>query len=346
MVKLKIGNKSFITPFTIVSHETATKVVLGTSLLVKAKIGLAWKNDQVSLTFGQIERTEFAQAHLAEVTAHNMASIYEIILSPKEFVISSIKHPHAYSKIKNSKNEPALLSTHMGYQDIIQIDEITQSAQNPHQQVRITNISDIGINVLPHSIIATMELLSTFKNTHIQAEVSKLESSPSTQYAKNTPSLDVTPAPYCICKIPNKIFATNPCGNHGISPRWESDQLIQDLTHKDHLDQGGIYTHKSSDPFLNTMYIFCNDQFKFPAISDAQILSMHAKQNLTTTQYNFCFTQPSMYTHEVFKILLNLSNHVPIQTYQITQLCDQCQPFSISKRKEKEAIKTPATILL
>ena len=96
MVKLKIGNKHFITPFTIVSHETATKVVLGTSLLVKAKIGLAWKNDQVSLTFEQHERTEFAQAHLAEATAHNMACIHEIVLSPKESVISSIKHPHAY----------------------------------------------------------------------------------------------------------------------------------------------------------------------------------------------------------------------------------------------------------
>ena len=73
---------------------------------------------------------------------------------------------------------------------------------------------------------------------------------------------------------------------------------------------------------------------------------MHSKQNLTTTQYNFCFTQPSMYTQDVFKLLLKLSNHVPIQTYQVTQLCNQCQPYSVTERKEEEAVKTPATILL
>ena len=338
MIKLKIGNKCFVTPFTIVSHETATKVVLGTSLLVKAKIGLAWKNDQVSLTFGQHEKVEFAQAHLAEATAHNMASIHEIILPPKGSVISSIKHPHAHSKIHNFRNEPALLSTHADYRDIICIDEITQSAQNPCQQVKITNISDVGISVLPHSLIATMELLSTFKNDHLSTKSPDTNPPHFNPCVSATPSMDVTPAPHCLCKIPNKIFATNPCGNHGVSPRWESTQLVQDLTHTNQLNQGGIYTHKSIDPFLNSMYIFCNVQFKFPLLSDDQLFDIHSKQNITTTQYNFCFTQPSMYTQEVFELLLKLSNHVPIQTYQIT-----CLLYTSPSPRDKRQPRMPSS---
>ena len=226
------------------------------------------------------------------------------------------------------------------------IDEITQSAQNPCQQVKITNVSDIGITIFPQSVIATMELLSAFKNTSPNIKSPDNSVPHSLKQAQEPPSMDVKPASQCLCKIPNKIFVTNPCGNHGISPRWESHQLIQDLTQKDHLHQGGIYTHKSIDPFFNSIYIFCNDKFNFPSLSNTQASEIHSKQNITTTQYNFCFTQPSMYTQDVFKFLLQLSNHAPIQTYQITHLCTQCQPYSVIKRKEEAAIKATAAILL
>ena len=66
ILKVKIGRRTFSTPFTIVTYETATKVVLGTSLLVQAKIGIAY------LTLGSDGGEKLIQAQLAENRAHHL----------------------------------------------------------------------------------------------------------------------------------------------------------------------------------------------------------------------------------------------------------------------------------
>ena len=61
---LEIGGRTFNTPFTITPYETATKVILGTTLLVKARIGLSWQQDDVYLTIGGENNKRLAEAHL------------------------------------------------------------------------------------------------------------------------------------------------------------------------------------------------------------------------------------------------------------------------------------------
>ena len=83
IMTLEIGNKIFNTPFTITPYETATKVILGTTLLVKARMGLAWAGTEMYLTFGN-NNNRLIEAQLNETEAHTMVNVNEVSLLPKE----------------------------------------------------------------------------------------------------------------------------------------------------------------------------------------------------------------------------------------------------------------------
>ena len=68
MMPLTIGDHTFKTPFTITPYETTTKVILGTTLLVKARIGLSWKQDTIYLTIGNNQNHVIKEAYLHETT--------------------------------------------------------------------------------------------------------------------------------------------------------------------------------------------------------------------------------------------------------------------------------------
>ena len=107
IMTLEIGNKTFKTPFTITSYETATKVILGATLLVKARMGLAWSGNEVYLTFGD-NNNKLIEAQLNETEAHTMVNVNEITLLPKEMRLVNIKFETWKGKVPNMKNKPAL----------------------------------------------------------------------------------------------------------------------------------------------------------------------------------------------------------------------------------------------
>ena len=110
IMTLEIGNKTFNTPFTITPYETATKVILGTTLLVKARMGLAWAGNEVYLTFGH-NNNKLIEAQLNETEAHTMVNVHEVVLLPKETKLVGIKFETWKGKVTNMKHKPALITT-------------------------------------------------------------------------------------------------------------------------------------------------------------------------------------------------------------------------------------------
>ena len=114
---LEIGNKTFNTPFTITPYETATKVILGTTLLVKARMGLAWAGNEVYLTFGH-NNNKLIEAQLNETEAHTMVNVNEVVLLPKETKLIDVKFETWKGKVTNMRHKPALITTAPEFQDV------------------------------------------------------------------------------------------------------------------------------------------------------------------------------------------------------------------------------------
>ena len=159
ILKVKIGTRTFSTPFTVVPYEAATKAVLGASLLVQAKIGITWDNNNAYLTLGSEGGEKLIQAQLAENRAHQLSLINEITLAPKQVCVVEVKHPLFTGKIKNFHHKPDLITTRDGFDGILHIDEVTQSAHKAKQKIRVSNVQDYGITLPSQTPIATIELL-------------------------------------------------------------------------------------------------------------------------------------------------------------------------------------------
>ena len=132
--------QTFNTPFTITPYETATKVILGTTLLVKARIGLSWHQDDVYLTIGGDNNKRLTEAHLNELEKHTLVTVNEVELKPKETRRIEVQYETWRGKVTNFKNKPAFINPNDKYNaNDLHIEEINTTPQYSKMQINITN---------------------------------------------------------------------------------------------------------------------------------------------------------------------------------------------------------------
>ena len=129
---------------------------MGTTLLIKARIGLSWKQDTIGNNLNHIIK----EACLHETTAHHLVTVDKISLHPKETAVVPMKFETWRGQVPNFKNNPALYSTAEAYaRDGLIINEIVTNAHKNGMLIRVTNDTDVGTCIPCHAQIASFRIL-------------------------------------------------------------------------------------------------------------------------------------------------------------------------------------------
>ena len=135
---------------------------MGTTLLVKARIGLSWHQDDVYLTIGGDNNKRLTEAHLNEIEKHTLVTVNEVELEPKETRRIEVQYETWRGKVTNFKNKPAFVSPNDKYNaKDLHIEEINTTPQYSKMKINITNTSKEGMHIPQNAQIAKLELLDS-----------------------------------------------------------------------------------------------------------------------------------------------------------------------------------------
>ena len=137
-------------------------MILGTTLLIKARIGLSWQQNNVYLTIGGENNKRLTEAHLNEIEKHTLVTVNEVELKPKETRRIEVQYETWRGEVTNFKNKPAFIGPNDEYDETnLHIEEINTTPQYSKMQINVTNVGEEGMQIPRNAQIAKLELLDS-----------------------------------------------------------------------------------------------------------------------------------------------------------------------------------------